>query len=278
MATQVKRHCREHGGYFISPAKRGRPPVRCAEDYACDKAQSNGHAPIQRLKGERPSEAAMWIASEELPNKITMRVNTKKLNEAVQRQERKRNAAEVAQVTAERHPEAVSKPRSPKNASLPKAQQAKRQLEALGWECKGTASVETGPEGQRWQVATIIASRGVELLTLTWRDGFLFSNDYSLWDVEHPAANGKPNSNLPFDPDEIPDKELVQRLAGTRVRWYNRLGAKEEFGYVSPQHIEIVHSYNGHGDETPGMRIVRFAEAEGHGFRAFRLDALLKVG
>jgi hypothetical protein len=116
------------------------------------------------------------------------------------------------------------------------------------------------------------------MILMVWVDGTLVQQDYSLWSSDRPRQNGKPAGRLSFDPDECTDRELVRALAGMKCTWWNVLGQKEEEAVIAPDSIKIEHAYNGHGDESPGDRIVKFIEHGGAGFRAFRVAALLKVG
>lgn len=245
MATTVKVPCREHpGGYFTRPQRRGRPPVRCAPEYPCT-------ASTTEVKQATPEQVAKAVA--------------KALDDAAANSRKRLTPENVGEVVATAR-------RRQQGRSLVKAKQAKEQLQSLGWTVEGQGSAKQDAAG-------ITATRGTELLVMAWIDGNLTSQHYSLWDADHtPEANNRPRADLPFDPDEIPDRELVQKLSGVKVTWYNKLGDRIEESWISPNAVEIVHQYNGIGDETPGARIVRFVDASGGGFRAFRLDALTKVG
>lgn len=159
------------------------------------------------------------------------------------------------------------------NPSVPKAHEARARLVDLGWTVQGRAwfAKDAG-------YAEITATRGDETLIMRWSQGALEHQHYALWDVDRPASNNTPDNDLPFDPDEIPDSELVKILAGMRVTWWNKLAQSKECEVASAQTIEITHAYNGIGDETPADRIVKFVAMNGGGFRAFRLGALLKIG
>lgn len=171
--------------------------------------------------------------------------------------------------SASKAPESVSKPRSEPSASLLKAQSAKEALQAQGWTVDGKA---------KGSDATLTCSRGEETLFLTFRDGALAEQNYLLWNVDKPSANGMPKHKLTFDPDEMTDTELIRALNGMKVTWWNRLASNTEMGIVSGNRIQIEHSFAGNGDETPADRIVKFIDHGGAGFRAFRVGALLKVG
>lgn len=237
-------HCQEHGGYFNRESARGRKPTVCGgKNEVCNAAQK---------QPEEHQEAQM-------PRRVAARV----------RQEPS---------------EAVSKPRSQGNASLDKGKAAKELLEAQGWTVTGKAwteeadpdGIEGGPHYHVW--ASVSAARGEETLLLTWVDGQLNSQIYNIWNLDKPSANGKPNSKLPFDPDEIPDAELARYLVGVKVKWWNRLAGKEESAVCGKDTIEIEHKWTGTGDEYPAARLIKFIDADGGGYRHFRLEQLTKVG
>jgi hypothetical protein len=159
------------------------------------------------------------------------------------------------------------------NPCIPLAHAAKGQLEPLGWTVSGRAGVDGA---QSW--AEVTAARGEELLTLNWVDGILFDQKYSLWNTDRPSKNkdGMPDASIPFDIDEISDKELAQELAGRKIIWWNRLGTNQETGTI-PDVLKVNHVYSGTGDEVPADRIITFVDRDGGGYRSFRLGALLKV-
>ena len=227
--TITKIKCREHGGYFTRPIRRGRPPVRCAEEYPCNAQQID--KPVPKAK---PSI-----------NPVTKSVPAST------------PVNDISQL------------------SMAKAKAAKAQLELLGWTVAGKAW--TGTESRNY-FASITATRGEETLYMQWINGKCIDQQYSLWDVEKPAANSKPASNLPFDPEEIPDAELAQLLIGMKVTWYNRLSGQTETAYCGKESIQVEHHYSGTGDERPGDRVIKFTDPDTQMFRAFRLDQLIKVG
>lgn len=163
------------------------------------------------------------------------------------------------------------------NASVPLAHAAKAQLEALGWKCSARAYFDTLNERKDAGIVAFEASRGTERISILWADGELISQQYSLWNVDKPSDNGKPASQLKFDPDELSDGELVRHLSGMTVTWWNKLGQMEEKAVI-PSKLSITHSYDGKGDETPADRVVNFIDMSGHGFRSFRVGQLIKVG
>ena len=257
-----KIQCREHGGYFEIPLKRGRPPVKCSPGNQCDAHRPNPKATAKRVAGTLAGE---------MPRKATVRVVNEKTARGtapITTEERKRTSEAIRGVRR-----AVGRDNT-KQATMNKAEAAKAQLEALGWTVagKGYTDPEAGFK------AHLTATRGEELLVMNFVHGMISSSDYSLWAVDKPSKNNKPANKLTFDTDEIPDKELVEILKGNKATWWNRLGGREESAIISPDKIVIEHIFNGKGDEVPGERIVKFAEHGGSGFRAFRLDALIKVG
>ena len=237
--------CRDHGGTFQIQPKRGRRPVRCTRENACTRYASS---PQRTTEG--PPES--WV-----PSRVEATASAIK------------NARMAVEGFNKAHPQVQHMATNP---SVVLAMAAKQRLEAQGWLCKGRGWLEDEHE-----FATLTATRDEETIIMHWNDGQLIQQDYSLWH-EAPSANGKPRGSLSFAPDECTDRELVRALAGCKVTWWNVLGQKEETAIIAPESIKIEHAYNGHGDETPGDRIVKFIEHGGAGYRAFRMAALLKVG
>lgn len=237
--------CREHGGTFQVVPARGRPPTRCGGKWSVCSRYPEGRmvdpAPTHTSKLDRSSRRA--------PD-----------------EERIRQAEGTLFMPAKRLEGGLANP------SLAPAMAARDRLQPLGWTCNGRAWLE-----DHHAFASLIATRDEELIVMHWNDGQLIRQDYELWH-EQPSANGKPRGSLTFDPDECTDRELIQALSGMKVTWWNVLGQKEETAVVDQTRIEIVHAYNGMGDETPGDRIIKFSDHAGTGFRAFRVGALLKVG
>jgi hypothetical protein len=124
--------------------------------------------------------------------------------------------------------------------------------------------------------STLCATRGAEVLTMMFRDNVCVSQDYSLWDVDHPPLPPGNDAFTASEWDEVPDKALVRALAGMRVFWWNNLAQKEEMAIVGNK-IQITHMYNGIGDETPADRIIKFTTHGEGSFRAFRIGALMRV-
>lgn len=195
------------------------------------------------------------------------------------------------------HAQEVDK--QPTNPSVAPAMAAKKRLELLGWTCKGRAWVRSPDEQlhigtQAWTniartLAEVTAVRGEELLVMVWADGECVQQDYSAWTTiesgdAQAAANGMPKAlqakrtAMGFDPFELSDMELIRRLSGMKVTWWNKLAGSEMTGVVSGVKVQIEKSYDGRGNELPADRIVKFNDQHDGGFRAFRIAALIKVG
>ena len=245
MATK-RLKCRTHGGYFSVEARRGRPPVNCTEENECDAQKI---PTTKRGTAAQPSLDRRMVTHASNPKTAT-------------------SDATPALTTASGTPDRAAWVNA-RAATAAEINRIFRELVVLGWDAK-RAWVDKS-------TAEIIAIRGIEMLYVTVTNG-VASTQYSLWDFEKPFTNHKPVSKLPFDPDEIGDRELARLLVGTKVTWYNRLSGKEETGYCGSDRIVVEHSYNPKGDELPGERIVKFVDADARNFRAFRLDQLLKVG
>lgn len=110
-------NCRDHGGVFKMPPRRGRPPVRCNETNPCTKADQ----------------------AEIAANKITSVVREVP------------GVGKVAVVTTTKAPESIAEALPAENPSLPLAMDAKGQLTALGWQvagkAKGTSAQVTATRG-----------------------------------------------------------------------------------------------------------------------------------
>lgn len=231
--------CREHGGQFMVPVKRGRPPVRCSEDNVCavaKKTSVNG--------GRRPTHTNMAAVT-------AARVATKRLTKA---------GPEEAPTVVRNNP------------SVPFAFAAKKALEPQGWKVSGT-------KDDAEMIATVVATRGTETITLMWRDGKLIDQRYSLWDTDKPVKNGMPKRRLNFIPEVMSDQELIRELVGYRITWWNALGKTTETAVVPNSRVKVEHVFSGVGmDEVEDDRMITFVDAAGTGFRSLRIGALLKVG
>lgn len=206
------------------------------------------------------------------------------------------NHAKRARKTTQKAAEKPAALKVVNNPCVPLAHKAKEDLTPLGWTVKGRAWTENESEGT--MCASVTAERGTELLVITWTatksiagGEYLITSDqnYTLWNTDKPSDNRKPTHTvengapkrlpkLPFNPSLIDDAELIRTIAGQRVVWANRLRSGTEEAIVSPERIQIDHTYNGNGDTIPGERIIKFVDHDGKSFRNFRLSALLKVG
>lgn len=169
-------------------------------------------------------------------------------------------------------PERISQAPAEGNSSLVPAKAAKERLVSLGWAVAGKA----GQSEANGAWATISASRGEETLIMNWLDGELVRQEYSLWS-DAPEDNGLPGTELDFNPAELTDGELVQLLRGMKVTWWNSLASSRETAVVS-QRIQVEHIYDQGDTHDSSKRIVKFLDHGGGGFRAFHVDALLKIG
>jgi hypothetical protein len=244
MATK-RIKCRAHGGWFTVEARRGRPPVKCTEGNKCD-AQT-----IQSSSPTKARTAQQTMPVQERQSRTLTSVATHVRSNASATGDR----AEWVEGRA---------------ATTKEINRLFRQVIELGWDAKRAWLDETHAE--------ITAVRGEEMLYIVVTGGQTIHQQYSLWHFDKPSLNARPAHSLPFDPDEIGDGELARLLVGTKVTWYNRLSGKEETAYCGKESIRIEHGYNALGDELPGERVIKFIDADRLNFRAFRLDALLKVG
>lgn len=247
MAEKRQRlHCAEHGGYFYRESKRGRTPTKCGgNNDTCDAFQANRNEDGSTRARKRVPKGSIKSYSISQPSEAPAEPS-----------QRKAPAVNGA------------------NPSLDKGKAAKELLEAQGWDVTGKAWVDA--EGGKW--ASVTGARGEETLHIAWLNGEVQDQVYNLWNLDVPSKNGRPNANLPFDPDEIPDAELARYLVGVKVTWFNRLAGKEETAVCGRESIEIEHKWTGTGDEYPSARLIKFIDAEGGGYRHFRLEQLTKVG
>lgn len=244
--------CRDHGGTFQIQPRRGRPPVRCGGDYP----------QCSRAKGETRSERAASVAQVTHTRRTKAEREEQTIRAAVSRA-RQKGTVEPSESPVEAT--------EPSNVSVPLALNVKAQLEPLGWVCTART---IGAQGVEFS-----ASRGTERILIVWKNGECFSQSYTLWDTDKASANGIPpgKRKLSFDPDEMTDKELIEKLSGMTVVWWNRLGQGEEKATL-PNRVQITHTYNGVGDEAPADRVVTFVDMAGSGYRSFRVGALMRIG
>lgn len=282
--------CREHGGNFTVEARRGRPPVKCGGKYPlCDmapgtrsarkkSAEGVAKAVSRTLKGATPKPARKASQRPRQAERTPAKVRERVLNPAKPTR-RKTEPREAAPVVV-RH-----------NPSIALAKKAKDQLDPLGWSCTGRAWFgEDGVTDEHGDfvelgMAELTARRGDEFLRIVWQDGKAISQDYSLWNPDKvPAANGKPKSRLPWNPDEMSDAELAAALMGHEIEWWNRIKSGKEKALVSTKQIKVEHVYYGAPDEDDEnqepkepLRMVSFVDPHGGGWRSFHVEALMKV-
>lgn len=288
--------CREHGGMFSVPVKRGRPPVRCNPENVCDMAKKpkNGQATAQvakrtseTLKGKMPvrskvkpetvAEAAREDAKPKrstLPKDAGLRTS-KWCKCPEQGGERHEKGIEGCRYAAKGAPVIVRH-----NPSVNLGRLAKEKLTPLGWNVVGRAwfevDITTEEPSDRIGFAEITATRGTETLVIRWKDGKLENQVYNLWDEEKPSNNGKPRSRLPFDPDETTDPDLIRFISGQKVTWWNRIAGSTEHAIIGEK-VQVEHAFvGGTGDEV--ARIIKFNDKSSGSFRAFHVAALMKVG
>jgi hypothetical protein len=156
------------------------------------------------------------------------------------------------------------------NPCLPKAKAAKERLVSLGWTAKGKHG--TAPDGTAY--ATLSASRDTETLLIAWKNGKMIDQQYSLFSEEEATDSNMPADKLTLDPDELTDRELVDWVKGMKVTWWNTIAQSSETFTVGDK-VAIEHVFD---PDKPEKRIVKFIARDGHGFRAFDVRALLKVG
>lgn len=304
--------CRTHGGTFRVPIKRGRQPVRCKEDNPCTQATASpegkplprggikmGTVAPQFSHASRVERAASTMknagtgpyksvdpdaALESMSNKELQRYAFKhsiSLTGITKRSEA------IAHITA-----AIAQPLQTCNEQLSTApnEDMHQQLADANWHAtERPAWIPTAWERLAtlgWQVHVkrdadtyeLTAVRDTEWLIMrSALDGSDLTQTYSLWS-DNPAVNNIPQHKLGFDPDEIGDGELIRRVAGCKVTWWNTLSRTTETAVLPKTGAKIEHAYDGIGDEAPTDRIIKFVDAAGSGFRAFRLGALLRIG
>lgn len=249
--------CRDHGGRYTYEATRGRQPVRCKPDNPCDHASNE--TPIIRalpITPQREAKLQAQIAAYSPPKG--------KRGPVLETAQERKEARELAE----------SNGAAPKtsNPSLTSAKAAKAQLEAVGWTVEGRAWVDASDDESNGLWVEIVASRQAETLLMQWHGGYLVQQDYSL-NYERPVDNHIPPNKLGFDPEELTDRELVDRIRGMKVVWWNTLGNSTESGTVGNK-VSVEHVF----DDNTAKRLVKFVDHGGHGFRAFHVSALLKVG
>jgi len=270
--------CREHNGNFMVEARRGRPPVKCNADNPCDAVQT---AKRKLAKATGMHEEQIVIRGTGKPTRKELAAERERLAVAdkVAVETNRRKDALAAEIKSRRS-SVASEPRSPRNRSVPLAQAAKAELEAVGWTVQGRAymmELDTEEDVSPDEMAEITAVRGAESLVMVWSNGSLMSQDYSMWHSK-PSKNHMPARRLKFNPDEMTDNELIRAISGMKVTYWNTLGKSEESYVVSGEKLSIEHFYSSNGDEDSARRMVKFIDLNGNGFRHFHVDSLLKVG
>lgn len=256
--------CREHGGRFKKPeGRRGRNPVRCnpEEGWPCSAVETQSPKP-SRKKRVRDDSAANYHRE--------LAANMRKPSESDSTPRKLPPGAQASKAARER---------------------ASELLESLGWSTalKGWAVRLTDTRSEFH--ASLTGNRGAETLYMEWIDGELITNDYAILDTVKPSKNGeKPEADLPFDPEEVSDRELVEFISGSKIMWWNTLGSRTETGicgqnYVDengkvtrPPIVTIEHVYTGLNGPLGVDRLIKFVDANGGGTRVIKLGALLKVG
>jgi hypothetical protein len=237
-------NCRDHGGTFERPAKRGRPPVRCSDDNMCSAHPANK------------------------PRKTRAQV----VDAGVATNRRKASPLPQALQAPVKPPQSPVEALTEVPASVSKALETKALLEPQGWTCHAKRTDDGyGVEFH--------ASRGIERIAILINsNGTVASQEYTLWDTQKPSTNELPSGarKLPFNPDEMTDKELVTMLKERTVIWWNRISKKEESATI-PAKVQVTHTFNGHDDEVPGDRVITFVDMMGGGFRTFRQGALMRL-
>jgi hypothetical protein len=245
--------CRVHGGTFVIEPKRGRPPVKCNDDNPCSALTGNRKVPAQ--KG---SPAA--------------RTRAQVVDAGVAANRRKASPLPQALQAPVKPPQSVPEPLPEVPASVAKALETKALLEPQGWTCHAK---RTG-DGKGVEFH---ASRGIERIAIVIStNGTVVFQEYTLWDTQKPSTNEMPPGarKLPFNPDEMTDKELVSMLKERTVVWWNRISKKEESATI-PAKVQVTHTFNGHDDEVPADRVITFVDMMGGGFRTFRQGALMRL-
>lgn len=251
--------CRDHkGGVFTIPPRKGRPPVRCTEENPCTATRPATREEVS-AKVLKANSKARGKASESRTAPIPRIVSGEDTRPSIHpTKQPKFRASEEAKASHGRE------------KSLELAKKAKAQLVSVGWEVQGSA---------KGDVVNITATRGDELLSMSWKDGVAFDAYYSLWSVDKPSSNGVvPPHSLPFDPEWATDGEVAAHIVGNKITWWNRISGKEEKGVCGHDTISIEHRFDGAGHEIPSERLIKFLDGAGGNMRLIQLGQLLKVG
>jgi len=280
--TQVILQCRAHpGGRFTKPAgRRGRNPVQCNPDegWACSAYETHIKA------GVRPKQR------KSVNDHLQEQQTTKRVRDASAAEYQRQLLAEVRKPS-----ESASNGRKlPQGAQASKAARdaASELLEGLGWTTaiKGWRTEADSPQYIAYH-ASLTANRSAETLYLEWVDGKQVASDYAIHDTVKPSNNrGMPEPTLPFDPEEVSDRELIEHISGTKITWWNSLGNLSESAIcgrrivdddgktLSPPKVSIEYVYSGLQGPLGVDRLIKFTDGDGGGMRLIKLGALLKVG
>ena len=283
--------CRTHDGMFRIEVRRGRPPVNCSEGNRCDAfkpkrsrvvTKENTATAAEKRRSNLPSETetkrklarATGLREEQIiiskpsrVERVASAIKNRKTSISAEVPFRERPTEARAKA-----PEMNAESVSTANRSVQVAQAARAELEAVGWTAKGRGWTD-GDDAY----AELTANRGSETIVITWCNGSLTGQDYSIWHSK-PSRNAMPKRRLKFNPDEMTDGELIRAISGMKVTWWNSLAKSEESFTVGTKTLAIEHSFAANGDEDSAKRIVKFVDMNGGGFRHFHVDALLKVG
>lgn len=259
-------NCETHGGTFDMPQRRGRYPRNCSENNPC--AMHNGTKRKSNASSDNP------VVPEELRGMSLSELRKHALTIGMSSATRldNRSALQRAIVRFTSKNVKSSKPEKPVTNDDHVTSRTTARLLSLGWKVEPPRHTSMG--------TLLTAVRGEELITLTWdNSGMLVKQDYNLWsDVPKRNIAGMPAPRLDFNPDEIPDAELVARLRGKQIKWWNSLARSNETAVISGARVGIQHVFDGLDSESPADRVITFCDARAGGFRSFRLGALLRVG
>lgn len=156
-------------------------------------------------------------------------------------------------------------------ASQKKANATAKYLAAHGW--TGTR-VKLPGQGR----VELTATRDIEMLTAVWVNGELVQPmDYTMWATDSADPYGGNYDDLPFNPSEATDGEIVKSINGRPIEWYNALAQKTEVATVNNGSVRIQSIYDANGDSNPLDRQITFTSRES-GTRTIYLKGLRRVG
>lgn len=156
-------------------------------------------------------------------------------------------------------------------ASQKKANATAKYLAAHGW----TGTRVKLPEQGRVELT---ATRDIEMLTAVWVNGELVQPmEYTMWATDSADPYGGNYDDLPFNPSETTDGEIVKSINGRPIEWYNALAQKTEVATVNNGSVRIQSIYDANGDSNPLDRQITFTSRES-GTRTIYLKGLRRVG